>query len=71
MRVVTMTRDLRPWRAGEDAFLPDEVAARLIESGDAKHMRPFPPGSGSEAPAHESVPDGERPRPRRYMTRRG
>ncbi len=73
MRIVTMTRDLRPWRSGEDAFVPDELAEKLIEAGDAKDSRPFPPGSKPEAPASAPAPshkaDRLTPRPRRYMTR--
>jgi hypothetical protein len=43
MRVVTLKRDMRPWRAGQDAVLPDDVAAKLIASGEATNQRPFPP----------------------------
>ncbi len=43
MRIVTFTRDMRPWQAGADAVLPDAIAEKLVADGDAKDLRPFPP----------------------------
>lgn len=43
MKIVTLTRDMRPQRAGEDMVLPDDIAAKVIASGEAKNPRPFPP----------------------------
>lgn len=43
MRIVTITRDMRPYRAGQDAVLPDDLADKLLKSGEAKDPRPFPP----------------------------
>lgn len=43
MRIVEMTRDMRPYAKGQDAVLPDDVAAKLLQEGDAKNPRPFPP----------------------------
>lgn len=67
MKIVTFTRDMRPWQKGEDAVLPDALAAKVIASGEAKDSRPFPPPD--VAPA---VPVGiEIVRPRRgYLTRK-
>lgn len=43
MKTVTLTQDLRPWRAGDDVHLEDEVAARLVASGEAENLRAFRP----------------------------
>lgn len=41
---VTMTRDLRPYRAGDSATFQDaSLAAKLVASGEAKDLRPYPP----------------------------
>lgn len=61
MRIVNMTRDMRPWRKGEDAVLPEDMAAKLVKDGDASNSRPFPPPD--VAPARPVV------EPKRYMTR--
>jgi hypothetical protein len=42
-RIVRITRDMRPWSAGQDAVLPDDLAAKLIKSGEAENSRPYPP----------------------------
>ena len=65
MRIVTFTRDMRPWQSGADAVLPDELAAKLVADGDAKNPRPYPPPD--VAPA---IPIGEIVKPKRYMTRK-
>jgi hypothetical protein len=69
MRIVTLKRDMRPWRAGQDAVVPDAIADMLIKSNEASNPRPFPPPD--VAPR---VAVGERPvltlkRPRAYYTR--
>ena len=43
MKIVRLTKDIRPWRCGQDAVLPDGLAIDLVDSGDAEDMRPFPP----------------------------
>lgn len=43
MKTVTLTQDLRPWRAGDEIHIEDDVAARLIENGEAKNPKPFRP----------------------------
>jgi hypothetical protein len=70
MRIVKLTRDMRPYRQGQDAVLPDELAAKLVEKGDAEDSRPYPP-----VDVAPRVPVGEPPpktltRPRPYFTRK-
>ncbi len=36
MKMVELTRDMRPHRAGERRVVPDAMAEKLIASGDAK-----------------------------------
>lgn len=73
MITVTMTRDLRPWRKGDSATVADALAAQMIEKGEAKDPRPFPPpdvAPGSGAPSQ--APVDQKPvlsRPRDYFTR--
>lgn len=52
MRAVTMTKDMRPWRAGDRVPLPDDVADRLVSSGEASDPGPWP---GSGAPFAETA----------------
>lgn len=44
MVTVTLTKDMRPWREGDDVHLADDAARRLIDSGEAKDPRTFPEG---------------------------
>ncbi len=39
MILVELTCDMRPKRAGEDILLPDGVAQRLIDLGEARNPR--------------------------------
>lgn len=42
--IVRITKDLHPWRKGQDAVIAsDTLAAQLVKSGDAENPRPFPP----------------------------
>jgi hypothetical protein len=68
MRVVTITRDMKPYRAGQDAVLPDEVAAKLIASGAASNPRPFPPPDVAPAIPVDGKPILKLARP--YFTRK-
>ncbi|MDO1582425.1 hypothetical protein [Rhizobium oryzicola] len=43
MKTVTLTQDLRPWRAGDDVHLEDVVAQQLVDNGEAENLRPFAP----------------------------
>ena len=43
MKLVELTRDLRPWRAGDSALVPDAVADAMVKTGEAQSARPFPP----------------------------
>jgi hypothetical protein len=66
MKIVTFTRDMRPWQKGQDAVIPDELAAKVVASGEAENPRPFPPED--VAPA---APVAAPPAPaRRYITRK-
>jgi hypothetical protein len=69
-RLVTMTRDLRPWRAGQDAVVPAAKAAELIENGDAENPRPYPPPDVAPAVAVGDEPPPVLRRPRPYFTRK-
>lgn len=40
MRQVTLTRDMKPWRANATPVLPDDLAAKLIAAGDATAYEP-------------------------------
>lgn len=46
---VTITRDMRPFRAGEVAHLDDDVARQLVRDGDATEPRSFPAGEPIDA----------------------
>ncbi len=43
MKLVELTRDLRPWCAGDSALVPDAVADAMVKAGEAQSARPFPP----------------------------
>lgn len=64
MRLVELTRDLRPWRAGDSALVPQDIAERMVASGEATNMRPYP-----ETVA--STPPPAPPRRVGYLTRKG
>lgn len=42
MKLVTMTRDMRPWQRGNDVLLPDAAAAQLVAEGASENPRDFP-----------------------------
>lgn len=71
MRIVTLARDMRPHRAGDDRVLPDELAAALIASGDARDSRPFPPPDVAPAVAVGEVKRPVLSAKQRYFTRKG
>ncbi|MGV2188765.1 hypothetical protein ACQZ4Q_08115 [Agrobacterium vitis] len=56
MKTVTLTADLRPWRAGDDIHVEDDLAKRLVSSGEAKDMRPFQPAASYETKVVEAEP---------------
>ena len=62
MKLVTLTKDLRPWQAGSDAALPDALADQVIAAGDAV-MSDKHDASGLQ-------PDAPKPKAR-YLTRKG
>lgn len=63
MKLVTMTRDMRPFQANHDALLPDDVADRLIAAGDARL-----PAGQTQAPVQPQKPV-ERRRGQNYLTK--
>lgn len=65
MRLVTFTCDMKPWSCGQDVVLPDEVAARLVASGEATNPRPYPPPDVRPSES-KALP---RRGPRGYLTR--
>jgi hypothetical protein len=62
MRIVTLTRDMRPWHKGQDAVLPDALAAKLIKAGEATNEREYPPREKDSQDTHLE--------PKRYLTRK-
>lgn len=65
--IVTLTKALRPWGAGDKAVLPIDVADRLVKAGEAHDPRPFPPPD--VAPPKAAGPPPMVPR-RPYLTRK-
>ncbi len=53
MKMVEFTRDMRPHRVGDKRVVPDAVAARLIDAGEAKH---FVSVFDKEKPSQTSAP---------------
>lgn len=43
MKLVTLTCDMRPWRANDRVPLPGDLADRLVASGEAVNPEPFGP----------------------------
>lgn len=43
MRMVKLTKDMRPWRAGDKVPLATDLADKLILSGEASDAGPWPP----------------------------
>lgn len=77
MKIVTLTKDLRPWGKGESPVLPDEVADRLVKDGEAKDPRPFPPQDvAPRKPVGKVLEEGKPVAPtrlaqaHRYLTRK-
>ena len=61
MKLVTFAKDMAPHRVGDTRLVPDDVADRLVKSGEASGATPFPPQA-----------DAPRPKPARgYLTRHG
>jgi len=77
MMLVTLTRDMRPYQVGHDAALPDAVAQKLIDAGDAKLSAAHAasglrPDGERDTPPGSSAPTVQPPLPRgRYITRKG
>jgi hypothetical protein len=73
MKVVQLTTDLKPWRRGDDAILPDELADKLVASGEGINPRPFNPKEPDIADRQIMQPlrhaDGKFKPRRRYLTK--
>lgn len=54
MKTVEFTTDIRPWQRGATAVLPDDVAGRLVASGEAVNPRPFPETAAEDEPPRKS-----------------
>jgi hypothetical protein len=67
MKIVKLTRDMRPWRAGDDAVLPDELAEKLLKLGEAQDPRPYPPSDVAPAAPRETLSLKKKPG---YFTRK-
>ena len=39
MKLVRLTRDLKPWHAGDEKLLDDDLADRLLDEGAADNPR--------------------------------
>jgi len=68
MLTVRLTRDMRPWRAGDTPPLPDDLARQLVAAGEAEDPRPYPPVA-TPAPAQLVLSPHQGGRPS-YLTRK-
>jgi hypothetical protein len=71
MKLIELTTDLRPWRRGDNVPVPDELADKLVESGEAINPRPYPPkepGIADRDIMRPPLQPSEKPR-RRYLTK--
>jgi hypothetical protein len=50
LTTVTLTRDLRPWRKGDDIHITPALADSLVKKGDATNPRAFVPPNASAVP---------------------
>jgi hypothetical protein len=66
-KIVTLTRDMRPWSKGQDAVLPKAMAEKLVADGDADNLRSFPP---SDVAPRVPVAAASLPARKGYMTRK-
>ena len=54
MKFVTLTKDLRPWRANDRVPVPDALADELVALGDAKDPEWFTPDVGLPLPTKKT-----------------
>lgn len=66
MKLVKLTTDMRPNKAGADLLLPDEIADRLLAAGEASNPRDRFGNALSEGSALAQI---EARRPSRYKTK--
>ncbi len=75
MKLIELTTDLRPWRRGDNVPLPDELADKLVASGEGINPRPFTPGTSiaendiMRPPLQPERPPDGKPSRRRYLTK--
>lgn len=76
MKLIKLTTDLRPWRRGDDIPVPDDMADKLVASGDAIDPRPYParePGIADldimKPPLQPDRPVDGKPSRRKYLTK--
>ena len=65
MKIVTLNRALRPWGKDDQAVLPDDMAQRLVDSGEARDLREL-----GAAHATATLPPVVEPKRQGYQTRR-
>lgn len=63
MKMVTLTRDLRPWRQGDRVPLPDTLADELVQAGDAADPADWGAATVCAPPAAATVPAAAPNRP--------
>jgi hypothetical protein len=62
MKLVTLTKDLRPWRKNDRVPVPDALADKLVAEGDAVNPEPFTaaharPGAEVNSKPRPSLPE--------------
>ena len=70
MRMLTMTRDMRPYQAGHDYLFPDPAAKQLIDSGEATPAKAEKATKLAPDPVPAPAPPPTPPARNRYITRR-
>lgn len=43
MKQVRFTKDMHPWRSGDDGVVPDALAEQLLKDKEVDNVRPYPP----------------------------
>jgi hypothetical protein len=70
MKLIQLTTDLRPWRRGDDVPVPDDLADKLVASGEAINPRPYPaPHPLADQPMMTTPLRPEAKPRRRYVTK--
>ncbi len=56
LTTVTLTRDMRPWRKGDDIHVATILAEHLVKTGEAQNPRPFVEPNSSSTLGTPAVP---------------